>query len=150
METREVEARVQIQALLATHANRGDAGDVRAMIDLYAPGATYELPNGTVMRGTRQMREILGGASSGSTGDGWGLEYMRHHLTTARIELVGDTEAHSDSYFANINNRGLDHWGRWQDRFVRSADRGWLFRSRKVSVEGSVEGSWFETASGLS
>jgi ketosteroid isomerase-like protein len=161
METREADtrdARVQIHALLAEHVNCGDAGDVQSMIGLYAPEATYELPNGMVLQGTEQMREVLGGASSGSTEDGWGLEYMRHHLTTAHIELTEDAEgsegvedakARSDSYFLNVNNRGLDHWGRWQDTFMRQADGSWLFSSRKVMVEGSVPGSWFEIASGL-
>jgi ketosteroid isomerase-like protein len=157
MEIRETDTRVQIHALLAEHVNRGDAGDVQSMIALYAPEATYELPNGMVLHGTEQMREVLGGASSESTGDGWGLEYMRHHLTTAHIELeltedaegVEDAKARSNSYFLNVNNRGLDHWGRWQDTFMRQADGSWLFSSRKVMVEGSVPGSWFEIASGL-
>jgi hypothetical protein len=155
METRETDtrdARIQIHALLAEHVHRGDAGNVGLMIGLYAPGATYELPNGMVLHGTEQMREILGGASSGSTDDGWGLEYMRHHLTTTHIQLTNNAEdatARSDSYFLNVNNRGLDHWGRWKDEFKKQADGNWLFSSRKVIVEGSVEGSWFETASGL-
>jgi hypothetical protein len=37
---------------------------------------------------------------------------------------------------------GLDHWGRYLDRYVRIADQ-WRFAERRVFVDGQREGSWF-------
>ena len=145
----EIGATTLIHALLAAHTHYGDAGDVDAMVDLYTDDATYELPNRVVLRGTGEMRHVLGGSSAQSATDGWGLEYMRHHLTTAHVELSSDQQASSDSYFLNVTNCGLDHWGRWRDTFARDDTGQWHFTSRTITVEGSVDGSWFTTASGL-
>lgn len=119
------------------------------MVSLYVTGGTYELPNGTLLRGVKEMLEVLGGASAQSVSDDWGLTFMRHHLTTSQVEVIDHAHARSDSYFLNVTNRGLDHWGRWLDTFEFDEHGGWLFSSRQVVVEGSVEGSWYATASDL-
>jgi hypothetical protein len=36
---------------------------------------------------------------------------------------------------------GLDHWGRYTDRFVR-VDGTWLFAQRSVRVDGATPGGW--------
>ena len=143
------DSRSAISALLAAHVHFGDSGQVKAMVGLYAPDGVYELPNGTTLSGVEQIEQVLSGASSSSSADGWGLTYMRHHLTTSHIELLNKITARADTYFVNINNKGVDHWGRWQDELTRSSDGQWLFTRRIVVVEGSHPESWFQLASGL-
>ncbi len=40
-----------------------------------------------------------------------------------------------------LTERGLDHWGRYVDRYLREPDR-WRFARRKVTIDGSVPGGW--------
>jgi hypothetical protein len=40
-----------------------------------------------------------------------------------------------------VTDRGVDHWGRYRDRYVRSAG-AWRFAERRVRVEGVAAGSW--------
>jgi hypothetical protein len=41
-----------------------------------------------------------------------------------------------------ITDIGLDHWGRYQDRFVPVGDR-WLLARRSVKTDGYAPGSFF-------
>ena len=41
-----------------------------------------------------------------------------------------------------VEARGLDHWGRYIDEYVR-IDDSWKFQRRRVFVDGQVAGSWF-------
>ena len=75
-------------------------------------------------------------------------KYMRHNITTSHVEVMGENEARGDTYFLNVNNKGLDHWGRWLDRFICDPNGRWLFASREVVVEGMAETSWLKSQPG--
>jgi len=71
-----------------------------------------------------------------------GRRYARHHLTTHQIDLQDATSATGRWYFAVVVPDGLDHWGRYLDRY--RCDGGvWRFAHRRVQVEGLVPGSAF-------
>ena len=74
-------------------------------------------------------------------------KYVHHHVAALDIELTSRTEATVRSYFHVITDRGLDHWGRYDDVVVESDGR-WLLKARKVSTDGRVEGSWADAAGG--
>ena len=50
-------------------------------------------------------------------------------------------EARGRSYFVVLTADGLDHWGRYKDRY-RCVDGRWLFQERTVTLDGAVEGGW--------
>ena len=66
---------------------------------------------------------------------------MRHHVSSVRIDLSDAGNAAGSSYFLVVTERGLDHWGRYRDRYVLRAGR-WLFATRQVRVDGVSPGSW--------
>ncbi|GEM_PF-2471922 len=43
--------------------------------------------------------------------------------------------------FAEVADRGLDHWGRYRDAYGAAGGR-WLFRQRRVRVDGWTPGTW--------
>lgn len=72
-------------------------------------------------------------------------KYMRHNITTSHVEVDGEGEARGDTYYLNVSDKGLDHWGRWRDRFTCDSDGRWLFASREVVVEGMAGTSWLKS-----
>ena len=137
-------ARAEIAALIASLSNVGDAGDIEALSKLFAETGTYTLQDGSKATGPEAIEKMLSEFSKNmaSAGDA-APKFMRHNVTTSHIEVEGSTEAGGDTYFLNVNDQGLDHWGRWRDRFVREGE-AWLFTSREVVVEGMADSSWLK------
>jgi hypothetical protein len=63
---------------------------------------------------------------------GRALGFVRHHCTTCLIE-VDDHQATASFYYQAFNERGLHHFGRIHDRFVR-VDEKWLIAHRQVTT----------------
>jgi hypothetical protein len=66
---------------------------------------------------------------------------VRHFTSTHQIDLRGPAEGLGRCYYAVLSNVGLDHWGRYVDRYVFERER-WLFAERKVSIDGAVPNGW--------
>ena len=49
--------------------------------------------------------------------------------------------ATSRCYYQVLTDRGLDHWGRYIDRY-RRVDGRWRFAERKVTTDGVIPGGW--------
>ncbi|WP_207840091.1 nuclear transport factor 2 family protein [Williamsia soli] len=71
-----------------------------------------------------------------------GPEYIQHHVTSREIRRVDPTTAYTFVYVQALTDRGLDHWGTYEDRIVKVAD-GWKFAERLVSVQGWVPGGYY-------
>ncbi|MCU1465791.1 MAG: hypothetical protein JWM72_1719 [Actinomycetia bacterium] len=73
---------------------------------------------------------------------------MQHHVSSVRVEVVSPTEARATCYFTVMTGAGVDHWGRYKDRFApdRDGDGGdserWLFAHRLVRTDGRTPGGW--------
>ena len=138
-------ARVEIAALIAELSNLGDASNIDAFSKLFTENGTYTLQDGNEASGPSAIEKMLSEFSKSMAGLGSAApKYMRHNATTSHVEMVGSSEARSDTYFLNVNDKGLDHWGRWRDRFTRDNGR-WLFASREVVVEGMADASWLKS-----
>ncbi len=59
---------------------------------------------------------------------------MRHNLTNIRFVDLSPTEARVESYFTVLTEIGLDHYGRYRDRFAPVGDE-WLIQHRFVSTD---------------
>ena len=44
---------------------------------------------------------------------------IRHHVSNLTIDVVSPTEARGACYFLAVTEHGVDHWGRYRDRYVR-------------------------------
>ena len=71
---------------------------------------------------------------------------MQHHVTGVRVDVVSPTEATATSYFTVMTGAGVDHWGRYKDRFTPDTDGDrWLFAHRLVRTDGRTPGGWADT-----
>ena len=153
MEPWELDAREQIRGLVASYNALGDRGRFDAVMALFAEDAVMDVGDEGSYEGLDQIRTIFtgtrdsildgngegDGAGDGSSGDG--PRFLQHHTTGLHITLDGRAEATGHSYFTVMTDRGMDHWGRYQDAY-RPVDGHWRFASRRVRIDGTTPGGW--------
>ncbi|WP_139278478.1 nuclear transport factor 2 family protein [Rhodococcoides fascians] len=129
-----VEDRCLITAVMHRYCNLArENADFAGMSVLYTENARIRLPDGTVV-GPTQMGEVVKGDEA---------KYIRHHATTLDIEFANATEAVVTTMFLAITNEAVpDHWGRWDDKFVKQDDGRWLIDERALMVEGANPDGW--------
>ncbi len=138
---------VEIQQLIVSFTYFGDARVVERIAPHLSDQMRFELPDGTAFEGKAAVVDGLVGliATLNLGGDASGVpRYLRHHATSSRV-VVDGASAEADTYFLVLTDRGLDHWGRWHDRFAHDGER-WRFAERRVVVEGMAPESWYAGA----
>lgn len=155
MDVSELIARESIRDLVARYNAAGDSGRFDEMVELFWDDATMETagPAGPeVRRGRDEIGAIFRGAADRWKADGTSADkrrvetqqssapeprhYVRHRVATLVIDVDDECHARAYSYFAVTMPHGLDHWGRYFDRF-EARDGVWKFAHRKVAGEGS-------------
>lgn len=71
-----------------------------------------------------------------------GPSFVRHHLTTCRIELTSRETAKVRTYWFVMSDNGPDHAGYYLDDFRKVGD-DWLIAHRKVRVDWEAEHGLF-------
>jgi uncharacterized protein (TIGR02246 family) len=137
MDLAELIAREEIRDLVARYNANGDAGRYEQVLELFAPDAEMDV-SGIVYRGRDEIRTIFTGAAADFSSQP-GFRYVRHATTTHQIDLTGPTSAEGRCYFFVVMAHGLDHWGRYRDRYA-VVDGRWCFEHRRVVVDGSFDG----------
>lgn len=144
----ELKAREQIRDLVARYNAYGDAGRVAEVLALFAEDAVVEVVGHRSYRGCDEIGELFRGTANPEKGRPPKLGKAErtpspiwHHTSTLVIDVEDPTLATGRCYFAVLTPRGLDHWGRYRDRYA-AVDGGWLFAARSVRVDGMVEGGW--------
>lgn len=61
--------------------------------------------------------------------------YVRHSVSTHQIDFVDAGHATGRAYFHVIKAHGLDHWGRYLDRY-QEIDGHWRFTFRRAAADG--------------
>ena len=74
--------------------------------------------------------------------------FVRHHLTTSKIDVTGADTAEGRTYFMVFTDIGPDHAGFYQDRLVRTAE-GWRIAERKVRIDWVSPDSFSESLKGV-
>ena len=69
-------------------------------------------------------------------------KFVRHHLTTTRIELTGPDTAEGRCYFHVYTQVGPDHCGVYTDKYRKVGDR-WLIAHRKIRTDWYSPNSLF-------
>jgi hypothetical protein len=138
MEHWELIARECIRDTVARYNHAGDRGRYDEMIGCFTPNGVLAIVEGGEHGGHEALRAFFSGVGAAAPG----LTQLRHCVTNLLIDFDGEDEARTSSYFEVITDIGLDHWGRYRDRFVPSGDR-WLIAERSVKTDGYTPGSYF-------
>lgn len=135
MAPEELAAREAIRVALATYTNAGDRGALDELANAFTPDGSIEL-FGRTFEGRGAIADALGRVvDPTATGpDRLPLGFMRHHLTSSKIELSGGAEARGWTYFLVLTPIGLDHCGVYVDRFVPDGER-WAIAHRRIKVD---------------
>ena len=142
MEAWELDAREQIRGLVAAYNALGDRGHLDGVMALFAHDAVMDIGDGRTYEGVDQIRTIFTGTrDSILDGGDDGPRFLQHHTTGLHATLAGRDEATGHAYFTVMTDRGLDHWGRYQDAY-RPVGDVWLFASRRVRIDGYTPGGW--------
>ena len=70
-------------------------------------------------------------------------KFVRHNLTTTRIELTGPDTAEGRCYFHVYTQIGPDHCGVYTDKYRKVGDR-WLIAHRKIRSDWHAPNSLFK------
>jgi 3-phenylpropionate/cinnamic acid dioxygenase small subunit len=142
LEPWEVAARVAIRDLVARYNAKGDAGRFDELLELFCEDGVVEIPGQPERRGREAIRGLFEGVAlrTGSGGDR-PARYIRHFTSTLQVDFDSHEAARGRAYYQVLTDRGLDHWGRYVDRY-RLDGESWRFAERRVSVDGAVPGGW--------
>lgn len=158
MEVWESTAREAIRDLVARYNANGDSGRFDAVLSLFADDAVMQIDSAdgprsftglaeiaTIFTGTRDLWATAGSADGPSPGltSGGAPQYVRHHVSTLQIDVDDPSHASGYAYFIVVMRHGLDHWGRYFDRY-EIRDGQWVFTFRRVVTDHRQD--WPEAA----
>jgi uncharacterized protein (TIGR02246 family) len=141
----ELAAREAIRDLVARYNALGDAGRLDELAELFCPDAELVVER-RPQRGRAAIRALFE-AAAGEARAGGGIRVLRHFTATHAIDLLDDAHARGRCYYLVLTEHGLDHWGRYDDRYRLDGEGRWRFERRAVTVDGLVPGGWAERAS---
>jgi hypothetical protein len=135
----ELVARESIRDTVARYNHAGDAGRYELMVGCFTADGTLTVVGAGTHRGHDALTAFFSGVSGTARP---GLTHLRHCVTNLLIDVESPSAARAASYFEVVTDIGLDHWGRYRDRFVPVGDR-WLLAERSVKTDGYAPGSFF-------
>ncbi len=140
MELWQIEAYEEIRNVISAYNSFGDRGRFDELMKLFAETAVMDIGDGRLYEGLEQIEEIFTGTRESLSVDEKPL-YIQHHTSSTHIEIQDTERATSRSYFSVFLPHGIDHWGRYEDKFVK-IDGQWLFIYRRVRTDGWVPNGW--------
>ena len=140
MDLWELAAREAIRETVAAYAHCADSGRFDEFAALFAVDGVLEVHGQDPVAGRDAIRAYLGGVGSDLARDTT-IPLIRHHVSNLRIDVTSPAEAGGACYFLAVTEHGVDHWGRYSDRYVPDGDR-WLFAHRFVRTDGTTPGGW--------
>ncbi len=147
MELWQLEARESIRETIAAYAHAGDRMKLAELAEQFTEDGVLEIKGREPAVGRAAIVAMLEAATGAGDeakrrASADGPFYLRHNVSSTRIESISREEARVASYFLVVSPIGPDHWGRYRDLMV-PVGRRWLFKPRFVSVDGYAEGSRF-------
>lgn len=136
MEQSELMAREAVRDLIARYTQAGDRGRSAELAALFAPDGVLDVgDHGGRWEGRTEIQQQLTAVAERVANEATTPTRVQHHVTGTAITIETDTTAAAESYFAVHTVIGLDHWGRYRDRFVIDGS-AWRFAERTVKVDG--------------
>ena len=133
MELWELSAREQIRDLIARYTHCADSGRFRDLVMLFSEEGELEVESRPPLRGRLAIEAFLEGVGT-TLAERHGRPIVRHLVTNVLLDVQDPDSATAASYFVVLNASGLDHWGRYRDRFIRLGEQ-WFFASRSVRLD---------------
>jgi hypothetical protein len=137
MEPWELAARERIRDSLALYNWSGDAFRLDELARAFCEDGELEIRGQQSVRGRDAIVAYLGHTVSmpNEVAAASGVKrIVRHNLTNVHFLELTPEHALVATYFTVLTEIGLDHYGRYRDRFVAIGDE-WLIRHRFVSVD---------------
>ena len=151
MEIWELTAREACRDTLAQYTHSGDRYLLEDFAGAFCEDGVLEIRGAEPLQGRDAIMARFGGAPAATQaqataaeqrGAGGPRRIVRHNVTNIRFESLQPDEAVVASYFTVITQIGLDHMGRYRDRFVPVGER-WLIAHRFVSTDWRAPDSIF-------
>jgi hypothetical protein len=139
----ELTAREACRDTLAQYTHSGDRYLLQDFAGTFCEDGVLEIRGAEPLQGRAAIMARFGGAPAAAqaqeeaarTREAGGLRrIVRHNVTNIRFESIQPDQAVVASYFTVITEIGLDHMGRYRDRFVPVGDR-WLIAHRFASTD---------------
>lgn len=133
-----------IRSLIGAYLQAADRGRSADLAALFAPDGVLDIrgegADAGVHLGPAAILEVLEANRARLAGT-METPLLRHHVSSTRLDLSAPDAPQARSYFLAVTEVGPDHWGRYDDRFARTAD-GLRFAHRAVVLEGWADPSW--------
>jgi len=140
MEHWELVAREAIRETVAAYAHCADSGRFADFAALFAVDGALEVRGEAPLEGRAAIRAYLEGVGE-QLANATTVPTIRHHVSNLTIEFVSPSEARGACYFLAVTEHGVDHWGRYRDRYVPEGDH-WLFAHRYARTDGTAPGGF--------
>lgn len=140
----QVIAREAIRYTMSVYNTEGDRGRLEGLASAFFEDGILEAGDGPeIYRGRQAIIDGLGsGVKDRASDPSQDVGFVRHNLTTSRIEFSSDTEANCWTYFIVFTKFGPDHMGTYIDKFKKDGDR-WLIAHRRVKIHwDNPQSSW--------
>ncbi|KHK89317.1 nuclear transport factor 2 family protein [Novosphingobium malaysiense] len=142
-------AREAIRDVMAKYTTSGDRLRIDDFVSCFTADAVMEsehVPEERTFRyeGREAIRAWQARWLEGK-GDTHGATFVRHHLSTSKIDLTGKDSARARTYWVAWTDIGPDHAGYYLDTF-RKVDGEWLIAHRRVRLDWEADTSLFRTA----
>jgi SnoaL-like domain len=138
MDQWEVIARESVRHTIAAYNFGGDRGVLEELAAAFTPDGTLQIGDDLPIEGRDAIVAQLGSVTRVEPAP----TSVHHHVAGIHFRSVTTAVIETSSYFQVLTDVGLDHWGRYRDRFVPSGDR-WLLASRRVITDGFSADSFF-------
>ena len=129
MDVAEMLAREEIRQRMADYHMAGDRADAAGFAAVFARDGVLE-GEGFTIEGRDAIEAWMRDPTMFSS-EGRRPRFVRHHLTTTSIALVGNEVADVRAYWLVMTDIGVDHCGYYVDRFIREQGR-WLIGRRRA------------------
>jgi uncharacterized protein (TIGR02246 family) len=139
MDAAEAIAREEIRDVISRYNHAGDRGDLDSLARCFRDDGVLEVDGEPGCAGRAAILQRLSSVVRDSAARG-ARAFVRHHVSSVKIDLTGPDSATAASYFLVFTEIGLDHWGRYADRLARS-DGAWQFAHRRVRLDGAAPDS---------
>jgi 3-phenylpropionate/cinnamic acid dioxygenase small subunit len=148
----ELLARESIRDTMARYTIAGDRLKTDEFIATFTDDALFEsdgVPERDAFRyqGKQAIREWIQRWLQPASSDAEAMRatFVRHHLSTSQIELLGADSARARTYWVAHTDIGPDHSGYYLDTFNRVRGE-WLIAHRKVRLDWRAPNSLFMSA----
>ncbi len=139
MDLEELTAREEIRQLQASYNVAGDRGRKEEFGAVFSEDAVLEMPGGRCEGRAAILERLFAPREAGGER---AFTFVRHHLTTSKIDFTSPTTATGRTYFVVFTDIGPDHSGVYIDRYRKEDGRWWIVQ-REVRIDFVAENALF-------